>query len=90
MLSENKLGPKQPINKTNIFISKTFAWKAKDIYNNIPRQLTLLKNNKRFKKCIAKYTNDPNYKFITPNQEDHKDNIKSDLNSALDFQCPCQ
>ena len=88
MTAENKLGPKLEINKNNMFISKTFAWRSKDIYNRIPRQLTLLKNSKRFKICITKYTIDPNIKFIIPTQDDNKDNINSDMNKAIDFSCP--
>ena len=89
MISENKLGPKQVIDKKNIMISKMFAWRSKDIFNQIPRQLTLLKNTKRFKKCIMKYTIDPNTKFIIPHQDDFKEDLTIDLNTAIDFSCPC-
>ena len=88
MLAENKLGPKEVIDKKNLLISKTFSWRSKDIFNRIPRQLTLLKNNNRFKKCITKFTLNPNVKFIIPPQDDYKEDITNNLNTALDFSCP--
>ena len=55
-LSQNKCGPSVKINRTDKYSPKNFTNKAQDIYNIIPRQLTLLKDPNKFKKCIAKFT----------------------------------
>ena len=88
MLTENKLGPKNKLEKHDIKTSKTFAWRSIDIYNHLPRQLTLLKNHLRFKICMKKLTLNPQTMFIIPKQDDYKYDAKNDMNNALDFSCP--
>ena len=88
MTAENKLGPKQKLNKNDTLTKKTFIMRSKDIYNMIPRQLTLLKNHLRFKKCLKKYTLNKNIKFIIPQQDDFKDNTDYVNNFTYNFCCP--
>ena len=45
MTAENKIGPKPRIERDDLFSTKTFKFKIVDIYNSIPRKLTLLNDN---------------------------------------------
>ena len=54
---------------------KTVIYKAYNIYNKLPRELTLIKNKNNFKKWIKKYYNNKKLKFTT---------IKDDYKSIKD------
>ena len=83
MTAENKLCPKPNIPITN----KTFSYKIIDVYNRIDRKLTLMKNTIKLKKCLTKYTQNNETKFIIPHQEDFKEHINQNHELQYDFTC---
>ena len=86
MMAENKLGPKPHIEKNDSLSNKTFRFKIVDIYNRIDRKLMLLANSLKFKKCLTKFTINPQVKFIISSQTDYKDEPPN-LAYACDFSC---
>ena len=68
MTAENKLGPRSSMIGTDSISKKTYIYKIHDLYNSIPRTITLIKMNKLFKKWIERYINNgevrKNSKFI--------------------------
>ena len=69
-LSENKIGPlknNSKILQNKIGLAtlelKTVIYKSQKIYNNLPREITLIKNKNNFKKWIKKYYNNNKIKF---------------------------
>ena len=96
-LAENKIGPlknNSKILQNKIGLAtlelKTVIYKSQKIYNNLPRELTLIKNKNNFKKWIKKYYNNKKFKFTTikDDYKSIKDNEKFIIND-LDLQ-KCQ
>ena len=87
MKSENKLCPQRKIDKNDKFSSKTFTFKMINIYNKVNRELTLLKNNFKFKKCINKLSTNPNLKFKIPKQNDYNDDDIKKYSDEIFRQC---
>ena len=87
MLSENKCGPQRKIERNDKYSNKTFSFKIINIYNRINRQLTLLKNHQKIKKCINKLTTNPNIKFNIPKQNDYNGNEVEKHQDEFLFQC---
>ena len=52
--AESSTGPKQRVENNNKYTLKTLVFKIKDIYKRVPKELTLLSNSMKFKKCIKK------------------------------------
>ena len=73
MKCENKYGPKEKVGKHDNINHKTFIYRCRDIYNRLPRQLTLLKNHQKFKKCLNKISLNSKSKLIIPKQDDNKE-----------------
>ena len=86
-LSQNKCGPREKIEKNDKYSNKNFINKAQDIYNMVPRQLTLLRDHYKFKKCIRKFTINPSTVFRIPNQIDYKENLLIDYCNIIDPDC---
>ena len=87
MIAENKTGPKPRIEINDNYTTKSFIFRAKDIYNRINRKLTLLKDSNKLKKCITKFTIDPNITFRIPVQTDYIENPPDNPNNQYDFSC---
>ena len=87
MQKENKLGPKNKIDKDDNLTMKTFSYKSIDIYNKLDRKFTILINNEKFKKCLNKLYSNPKTKFKIKDQADY--DIKCILNYKNDVLNPC-
>ena len=88
-LSDNKIGPlknNSKILQNKIGLAslelKTVISKAYNIYNNLPRELTLIINKNNFKKWIKKYYNNKKLKFtiVKENYNKIKDIEKFEIN----------
>ena len=55
MISENKMGPRSSEFGTTDLSRKTFIYRIHDLYNNIPRTITLIRSKQLFKKWIEAY-----------------------------------
>lgn len=86
-LSENKCGPRTRIERSDKFSNKNFTNKAMDIYNKVPRELSLLKDNNKFKKCIIKYTLIPTIVFRIVGQNDYNEEQLVDFTNIVDPPC---
>ena len=53
--TDNKLGPKSAEMGSNTTYQKSFIYRIKSVYNNLPRTITLLSQHNLFKKWIKKY-----------------------------------
>ena len=73
MTVQNKVGHHDPSMGHNSNTQKSFLYMAVNIYNKLPRNLTLIKNTNLFKKWSKKYN--INNKIILKNQEDYIINI---------------
>ena len=68
--TQNKLGHHDLTIGRSSYTQQTFLYKAIDIYNKLPRELTLIKEQRLFKKWIKKYNLNNNIKL--KKQEDNK------------------
>jgi hypothetical protein len=73
MLAQNKCGMKERVERNDIITLRTIIYRSTDIYNRIPKELTLINNHYKFKKCISKYSINPKTIFRISNQEDFKE-----------------
>ena len=62
-LADNKIGTLQDNIGISTLEQKTLIYKAQKIYNNLPREITLIKKKSNFKKWIIKYYLNKNIKF---------------------------
>ena len=53
--AQNKIGPHKPEIGKHTQDQKTFLYKSVNLYNNLPRELTLMPNIKLFKKWLKMY-----------------------------------
>ena len=68
--SQNKLGHHDPIMGQSTFTQKSFLYRSINLYNNLPKNLTLIKTQPNFKKWLKKYNIDNKIKI-----RDQDDNI---------------
>ena len=87
MLAENKLGPQKKIPNHDKVSSKTYTFKIINIYNCINRQLTLIKDHQKFKKCLKKLTLNPKTVFRISLQKDHTNLQNENCNNQKFISC---
>ena len=79
MRTENKCNPKPRIQPQDLWSLKSFRFKIADIYNKLPRQLTLITNYLKLKKWLKLYRNNPE-KIKPPIYPDNvNENILTDI-----------
>ena len=86
-LSQNKCGPKNRVEKDDKYSLKNFKNKATDIYNKVPKYLTLLKNPNKFRKCLTKLTIYPPTFFKIQDQNDYNENNLIDFKNIIGQDC---
>ena len=72
----------------SVHSQKSFLYRAVNVYNKLPRNLTLIKQENLFKKWCKKFNLDNNIKL--KNQEDNvleEENEEEDENNRMLFQC---
>ena len=67
---QNKTGPHIKQFGTKEIEQKTFLYKSKNLYKNIPKELTLMKNSQTFKKWLKKYYKNKN--IAIPSKKDEQ------------------
>ena len=77
--SENKVGQHDLIMGHSRYTQQTFLYSAIDNYNNLPKNLTLIKEKTLFKKWIKKYNLNKNIKL-----KEKEDNIKIYIRQEID------
>ena len=68
-LSQNKVGTHDPIMGQSTYTHKSFLYTSIDLYNKLPRRLTLIKQQHLFKKWLKLYNINNN--IILKDQEDN-------------------
>ena len=79
--SQNKVGTHDQIMGQSIFTQKSFLYTSIELYNNLPKNLTLIKQQNLFKKWVKLYNLNNNIKL--KNQEDNTIEY-TPLNTNLD------
>ena len=71
---QNKVGHHDQMIGRSKYTQQTFLYKSIEIYNKIPRKITLIRNLKTFKTWLKKYKMNENIKL-----KEQKDNEEVDL-----------
>ena len=86
MRTENKCNPKPRIQPQDLWSLKFFRIKIVDIYNTLPRQLTLIMKHLKFKKWLKSYRNNPE----NTKPPIYPDNVCEDILTDIQLnQCSC-
>lgn len=84
--AQNKIRPHKPEIGKHTQDQKTFLYKSVNLYNNLPRELTLMPNIKLFKKWLKMYY--LRKEIVVPKREDNKIIInKQNINDENIIKC---
>ena len=73
ILKQNKVGYHDPLMGFNSYTQRTFLYKAVNIYNSLPKNITLIRHQHLLKKWVKRYNLDRNIKL--KDQIDYDENV---------------